>query len=96
MALYSHYSRGPFRILLLFVLLFTYHHSTTLIAETTGKIAGSIQYISTGEPLIGANIIVNDTPLGAAADNNGQFVILNRQYWSQTKKQFNGSQVLIV
>ena len=71
------YNQPLFTIFLWFILLFAYNHNSPLIAGTTGKISGSIQDISTGEPLIGANIIVNGTPLGAAADNTGQFVILN-------------------
>ena len=70
-------SRSPLAILVLFVSFFAAIHSSPLIAGTTGKISGSIQDISTGDPLIGANIIIVGTSLGAAADNKGQFVILN-------------------
>ena len=45
--------------------------------QTTGKIAGHIESAETGEPLPGANIIVVSTPLGAAADLNGDYYILN-------------------
>ena len=77
MVLCSPCSRGFFTILVSFVLLFAANYSSPLIAGTTGKISGSIQAISDGEPLIGANIIIEGTPWGAAADDKGRFVILN-------------------
>ncbi|MBK8945180.1 MAG: TonB-dependent receptor [Ignavibacteriae bacterium] len=43
----------------------------------TGKISGSIKDAQTGEPLIGANILIEGTNLGAATDVNGNYVILN-------------------
>jgi len=48
-----------------------------LFAGTTGKIAGHIQDNQTGEPLIGANIIIEGTTTGAAADVNGDYYIIN-------------------
>ena len=50
--------------------------SSPLWSGTTGKIAGTITDKVTGEPLIGSNIIVLGTTLGAAADFNGQYSIL--------------------
>ncbi len=49
----------------------------TIYAGTTGKIAGVISDASTGEGLIGANILVEGTSLGAATDINGNYTILN-------------------
>ena len=46
-------------------------------AGTTGKIVGRVIDEETGEPLIGANIILKDTRMGAAADISGNFMILN-------------------
>ena len=43
---------------------------------TTGKIAGVITDKSTGDPLIGANIIILGTSLGAATDLDGRYTIL--------------------
>lgn len=43
----------------------------------TGKINGKVTDLSNGEPLIGANIIVVGTSLGAATDVNGEYTILN-------------------
>jgi len=43
----------------------------------TGKIAGTIVDKVSGEPLIGANVLVEGSSLGAASDLNGYFNILN-------------------
>lgn len=57
----------------LFVLLF----STNLLAQTTGKISGTIKDKDTSEPLIGVNILLEGTTTGAASDVNGEFIMLN-------------------
>jgi hypothetical protein len=46
-------------------------------AAKTGKIAGQVTGNDTGEPLAGANIVLEGTGMGAAADESGYFVILN-------------------
>jgi len=46
-------------------------------AQTTGKIAGRITDSKTGEPLIGANVIIEETTSGSATDMNGDFFIIN-------------------
>ncbi len=51
--------------------------SNWVIAGETGKLVGKITDGSTGEPLIGVNIIVKGTALGAASDEIGDFMILN-------------------
>lgn len=48
-----------------------------VLAGTTGKIAGRITDAKTGDPLIGTNVVVEGTTLGAAADVEGYYVILN-------------------
>jgi outer membrane receptor for ferrienterochelin and colicin len=48
-----------------------------LNAGTTGKLAGKLTEAGTSEPLIGANIILEGTSLGAASNVNGDFVVLN-------------------
>ncbi|MBN2279794.1 MAG: TonB-dependent receptor [Candidatus Marinimicrobia bacterium] len=48
-----------------------------LNAATTGKISGTVTDMQTGDPLMGANIIVNEAQMGAAADINGNFIIAN-------------------
>jgi hypothetical protein len=51
--------------------------SNILIAGVTGKLVGTITDVSTGEPLIGVNVVLKGTALGAASDENGDFFILN-------------------
>ena len=46
-------------------------------AGTTGKLSGTIKDSQTGEPLVGANIIIVGTDLGAAANVDGNYFILN-------------------
>lgn len=48
-----------------------------LWSGTTGKIAGTIIDQVTGDPLPGANVVVAETGLGAAADMNGRYTILH-------------------
>jgi outer membrane receptor protein involved in Fe transport len=51
--------------------------SISMQAGTTGKVAGTVIDKQTGEPLGGANVIVEGTEFGAAADLNGQYTILH-------------------
>ncbi|MEK6650564.1 MAG: carboxypeptidase-like regulatory domain-containing protein, partial [Bacteroidota bacterium] len=48
-----------------------------LWAGTTGKIAGTITDGTTGEPLIGANVVLAGTTLGTTTDVNGFYTINN-------------------
>lgn len=48
-----------------------------LYAGTTGKIAGRVLDSQTNEPLIGANVSVKGTFLGAATDVDGFYTINN-------------------
>lgn len=50
---------------------------TFIFAGTTGKISGRVVDSSTGEPLVGVNIVVEGTTIGAAAAQDGNYVILN-------------------
>ncbi|MFQ6674790.1 MAG: TonB-dependent receptor [Fidelibacterota bacterium] len=51
--------------------------STTLLyGGNTGKIAGTVVDKETGEPLIGANVMVEGTHLGGATDADGNYFIL--------------------
>lgn len=47
------------------------------IFAQTGKIVGKVTDAQSGEVLIGANVIVQGTNLGAATDINGEYLILN-------------------
>ena len=46
-------------------------------AQTTGKIIGLVTDAKSGEPIAGANIMIENTALGAATDVNGDFYIIN-------------------
>ena len=48
----------------------------TLQAGTTGKLAGRVTIKGSGEPMIGANVLINDTDLGTATDAEGNYYIL--------------------
>ena len=47
------------------------------LAANTGSIAGRVTDKQTGEPLVGANVVVGGTELGNATDLNGQYLIIN-------------------
>jgi outer membrane receptor protein involved in Fe transport len=49
----------------------------TILTAQTGKVFGKVVDLETGEPLIGANVIIDGTSLGAATDFNGEYFILN-------------------
>ena len=51
--------------------------SSILIAGTTGKISGTVVDAQTGAPLIGCNVILDGTNLGAATNLDGGYYILN-------------------
>jgi outer membrane receptor protein involved in Fe transport len=64
---------------LIFLILFT----SFLSAQTTGKLSGRI-LDENGEPLGGANVLLEGTTLGAASDFEGYYVILNIRAGSYT------------
>ncbi len=59
---------------LLFIISFIIALPT--IAQT-GKIVGKVIDAQTGEPLIGANILIEGTNLGAASNVDGEYMIIN-------------------
>ncbi|MEN8193838.1 MAG: carboxypeptidase-like regulatory domain-containing protein, partial [Bacteroidota bacterium] len=67
------------RKLLLFVLAALVALPISLFAGTTGKISGKVIDAKTGEPLEGVNILILNTQMGAATDQDGFFYILNVQ-----------------
>lgn len=48
-----------------------------LVAGTTGKVAGTVKDKTTGEPLVGANVVLEGTNLGSSTDSDGFYTILN-------------------
>lgn len=60
-------------LLLLFVSLLL----PALVVAQDGKLRGKITDKATGEALVGANVFVEGTSLGAAADINGEYIVLS-------------------
>ncbi len=48
-----------------------------LFAATTGSIKGTISTADSGEPIVGANVVLDGTTLGAASDINGVYYVTN-------------------
>jgi len=70
--------------------------SGSLLAQS-GKISGKITDLSTGEALIGANVVVVGTSLGAATDINGEFSIRNLTAGTyELKASFIGYQTITI
>ena len=51
--------------------------SSSLYGQTSGKISGRIIEKETGEPLVGANVIITQTQAGTSADEEGYFNLIN-------------------
>lgn len=51
--------------------------AVNLYAQTSGKIIGTVTDANTGEPLGYVNVNIENTYLGAATDDDGQYFILN-------------------
>lgn len=61
----------PLIFLMAFLIL-----SENVMAQTTGKLVGRVTD-NNGEPLIGANVIIDETTIGAATDIDGYYIIIN-------------------
>ena len=48
-----------------------------VLAAGSGKIRGKVTDRETGEPLIGANVVIEGTSLGASTDVNGEYYVLS-------------------
>src|ERR1051326_2828717 len=48
---------------------------STARAQSTGQISGNVMDESSGEPVIGANVLIVGTTLGASADVDGKYII---------------------
>ena len=59
------------------LLITTIYLFSSLIAGVTGKISGRITDEVSGEPLIGANVLLQGTSTGAATDIEGYYHIIN-------------------
>ncbi len=65
--------KSKFTILLLLLIVLTVIPSFA----QSGKIVGKVTDVETGDPLIGANILISGTNLGAATNVDGEYIILN-------------------
>ena len=50
---------------------------STLSAQTAGKVSGVVKDQDSGEPIVGANVVIVGTTMGAATDLDGSFFIIN-------------------
>lgn len=66
---------------LLIVVLFS-----SLSLAQTGKIVGKVTDLESGDPLIGANIMIEGTSFGAATNADGEYIILSVPAGSYTLK----------
>ena len=62
---------------LLLISILALHIFSIHIFAQVGKITGVVKDASTGEALIGANVLIENTTIGAATNIDGYFVILN-------------------
>jgi len=60
--------------LLLAASLFSFY---SLFAQGSGALKGRVLDSETGEPLVGANVVIQNTSLGSPTDMQGSFLILN-------------------
>ncbi len=67
-------AKGMKKLLLVFLVLF---QALPISAAITGKVAGRVVDEANGQALVGANIIIEGTALGAFTDNDGYYSILN-------------------
>ena len=65
------------KLFLWFLLLLAFSCFSILQAQNVGKIRGEVRDSETGEPLSGVNIVIKNTNMGAATNNNGHYVIVN-------------------
>jgi outer membrane receptor protein involved in Fe transport len=59
------------------IVFFIFIFSLQVFSGTTGKITGQIKDKANGEPLIGVNVILEGTTMGATTDLEGYYLILN-------------------
>ncbi|MBX2822742.1 MAG: TonB-dependent receptor [Rhodothermaceae bacterium] len=60
-----------------FLLIYALFSLNAFAQTNTGIIAGKVVDEATKEPLIGVNVLIVDTPFGAATDENGTYAIPN-------------------
>ena len=68
---------GPKILGILSLLSVLVSFSGQAVAGVTGKIAGKVIAVEDGQPLIGANVMIAGTSMGAASDHVGNYIVLN-------------------
>lgn len=71
------------KLILSFIVLISLSFSVS--AQVSGKLTGTVKD-NNGEPLVGANVIIEGTTLGAATDFDGRYTILNVRAGTYTVK----------
>ncbi|MEO8398372.1 MAG: TonB-dependent receptor [Ignavibacteriaceae bacterium] len=68
-----------------------------VLAGTVGKIKGKVTDLQSGEPLIGANVLVVGTSFGAATNVNGEYTIQNLDAGAyEVRSSFIGYQTITI
>lgn len=62
---------------ILTIVAFSFFIINSLWAGTTGKLSGRVFDQSTDDPLVGANVIIEGTTMGASTDQDGYYFIIN-------------------
>jgi len=70
----GHRNKNLLLSLFLFTILISF---SSIHAGVTGKIAGIVLDKESGDPLVGANVLVEGTYLGGTTDMNGEYYIIN-------------------
>ncbi len=79
------------------LLILSVSFGPNLFAQTTGKVEGIVTDADTGEPLVGAQIVVEGTLLGNITNDEGYYFVLNVPVGLQSvKAQIIGYQSLTV
>lgn len=73
-----------FRIISLFLFAFLFILPISVFSQSTGSIGGRVTDSKDGAPLVGAVIKIDGSNMGAVADDNGEYVILNIDVGSYT------------
>lgn len=72
-----HQKANSFRVLSIILILLLAAVAGNSYAQSRSRITGIIKDAQTGEPLIGANVIVQGTYLGGASDIDGRYFVIN-------------------
>ena len=79
------------------VLYFLFLLSANLLAGSTGKITGKVTDAGTGDPIIGANVLVVGSMIGSTTDFDGKFTIVGAPIGSvNVRASLVGYQELII